>query len=162
VDPMEHIVVSMTSFETSSKAFNVIPAEVELRGTIRTMASDVRVLAEQRIKDIARLTAEAYGAVAEITYMPGYPVMVNSETQTEFAAKIAKDVAGNCSEAEAIMGSEDFAYMLEERPGAYILLGNGEKSEMVHTVHYDFNDDIIPAGCSWFSEVAEQRMPLAR
>jgi len=161
VDPMEHI-VSMTSFETSSKAFNVIPAEVELRGTIRTMASDVRVLAEQRIKDIARLTAEAYGAVAEITYMPGYPVMVNSETQTEFAAKIAKDVAGNCSEAEAIMGSEDFAYMLEERPGAYILLGNGEKSEMVHTVHYDFNDDIIPAGCSWFSEVAEQRMPLAR
>jgi len=162
VDPMEHIVLSMTSFETSSKAFNVIPAEVELRGTIRTMASDVRVLAEQRVKDIARLTAEAYGAVAEITYMPGYPVMVNSETQTEFAAKIAKDVAGNCTEAEAIMGSEDFSYMLEERPGAYILLGNGEKSEMVHTVHYDFNDDIIPAGCSWFSEVAEQRMPLAR
>ena len=62
--------------------------------------------------------------------------------------------------ADAIMGSEDFSYMLEERPGAYILLGNGENSEQVHTVHYDFNDEIIPAGCSWFSEIAEQGMPL--
>ena len=93
----------------------MIPAEVELRGTIRTMASDVRVLAEQRIKDIARLTAEAYGAVAEITYMPGYPVMVNSETQTEFAAKIRKMLQGTAQELKR--GSEDFSYMLEERLG---------------------------------------------
>ena len=160
VDPMEHVVVSITSFETSSKAYNVIPDEVELRGTIRTMLPEVRMLAEQRIKDIARLNAEAYGAAAEINYMRGYPVMVNSEIQTNYATEIAENISGSCLEADAIMGSEDFSYMLEERPGAYILLGNGEDSEQVHTVHYDFNDEIIPAGCSWFSEIAEQRMPL--
>ena len=160
VDPMEHVVVSITSFETSSKAYNVIPDEVELRGTIRTMLPEVRTMAEQRINDIARLTAEAYGAASEIKFMSGYPVMVNSQTQTDFARKVAEHVSGNCAEADAIMGSEDFSYMLEERPGAYILLGNGEDSEQVHTVHYDFNDEIIPAGCSWFSEIAEQSMPL--
>ena len=160
VDLMEHVVVSITSFETSSKAYNVIPDEVELLGTIRTMLPEVRTLAEQRIKDIARLTAAAYGAAAEIKYMPGYPVIVNSEKQTSFASKIAQEIAGSCGEADAIMGSEDFSYMLQERPGAYILLGNGEDSEQVHTVQYDFNDEIIPAGCSWFSEIAEQRMPL--
>lgn len=162
VDPMEHVVVSITSFETSSNAYNVIPDEVELRGTIRTMLPKVRIMAEQRIKDIACLTAEAYGAVAEINFISGYPVMVNSQTQTDFAAKVAENVSGNCSEADAIMGSEDFSYMLEERPGAYILIGNGENCAQVHTVHYDFNDKIIPAGCSWFAEIAEQRMPLER
>ena len=160
VDPMKHVVVSMTSFETSSRAYNVIPDKVELRGTVRTMLPEVRTMAEQRIKDIARLTAEAYGATTEINFMPGYPVMVNSQTQTDFATKVAENVSGNCAKADAIMGGEDFSYMLKERPGAYILLGNGENSEEVHTVRYDFNDEIIPAGCSWFSEIAEHRMPL--
>ena len=162
VDPMASVVVSMTSFETSSKAYNVIPDQVELRGTIRTMLPEIRTTVEHRIKDIARLTADAYGASAETNFMPGYPVMVNSETQTDFAAKVAENVSGICTEADAVMGSEDFSYMLEERPGAYILLGNGEDSKQVHTVHYDFNDEIIPAGCSWFSEIVEQRMPLER
>ena len=114
----------------------MIPGEVELRGTIRTMMPEVRAMVEHRIKDIVRLTAEAYGAATEIKFMPGYPVMVNSQTQTDFAAKVAENVSGNCAEADAIMGSEDFSYMLEERPGAYILLGNGEDSEQVHTVRY--------------------------
>ena len=92
--------------------------------------------------------------------MPGYPTMVNSEEQTEFAAEVAKEVSGTCDFAEITMGGEDFAYMLEERPGAYILVGNGPSAN-VHTPEYNFNDEAIPAGCSWWAGLAERRMPAA-
>jgi hippurate hydrolase len=147
VDPIEQVVVSVTSFETSSKAFNVIPERVHLRGTVHTMMPEVRDLAEKRILEISRLTAETYGAVADAQYKRSYPVMTNSPEQTEFAAEIAAKIAGKCDEARLVMGGEDFSFMLEERPGAYILLGNGD-SAPVHTERYNFNDEIIPAGCS--------------
>ena len=86
--------------------------------------------------------------------------MVNHQAQTEFAAKVAADVAGSCDEAPMIMGGEEFAFMLEERPGAYILVGNGDTAS-VHHPEYNFNDDAIPAGCSWWAEIVEQRMPAA-
>lgn len=159
IDPIEQVVVSVTSFETSSKAFNVIPERVHLRGTVRTMTSEIRDMAEKRILEISRLTAETYGAVADAQYKRSYPVMKNSPEQTEFAAKVAAKVAGKCNEASLVMGGEDFSFMLEERPGAYILLGNGN-SAPVHTERYNFNDEIIPVGCSWFAELVEQRMPL--
>jgi hippurate hydrolase len=160
-DPVGQIVVSVTSFETSSRAFNVIPQRVTLRGTVRTLSREMRDLAERRLKAIAESTATTFGATAAIDYMRGYPVMVNSEEQTEFAAEVARAVAGQCDEAPLVMGGEDFAYMLEERPGAYILVGNGDTA-MVHHPEYNFNDEAIPAGCSWWAEVVERRLPAAR
>ena len=158
-DPVKQVVVSITSFETSSNAFNVIPQEVKIKGTVRTLDPDVRDLAEKEFLRITELTAEALGGSADAKFTRGYPVMSNTSEQTEFAAKVARDVSGECAEAPLVMGGEDFAYMLEERPGAYILLGNGDSSP-VHHPEYNFNDDAIPFGCSWLVELVEQKMPV--
>ena len=159
-DPVEQIVVSVTSFETSSKAFNVIPQKVQIKGTVRTMSGEMRTLAEKRINEICTGIATTFGGNADVTYHRGYPVMVNHEEQTEFAADVARSISGDCAEAPLVMGGEDFAFMLEERPGAYILVGNGDTA-MVHHPEYNFNDDVIPAGCSWWAGIVEQRMPAA-
>ena len=160
VDPVAQAVVSVTSIESSSKAHNVIPSFVTLRGTVRTLDADVRDIAERRLGEVARGTAAALGAEAEVAYERGYPVMENSEEQTEFAAEVAREVSGECSGSPLVMGGEDFAYMLEERPGAYILVGNGDTAP-VHHPAFDFNDDAIPAGVSWWAGVVERRMPAA-
>ena len=89
--------------------------------------------------------------------MRGYPVMVNTDIETEYAAAAARKISGDCEEAPLVMGGEDFAYLLEERPGAYILVGNGDTA-MVHHPKYNFNDEAIPAGCSWWVEMAESRL----
>jgi amidohydrolase len=159
-DPVEQVVVSVTSMESSSKAFNVIPARHEMRGTVRTLSPEMRAMAERRLTTIVHSVAEAFGAEAELKYHRGYPVRVNHDEQTEFAAEVARAVSGDCAEAPLVMGGEDFAYMLEERPGAYILVGNGDTAP-VHHPEYNFNDEAIPAGCSWWAEIAERRMPLA-
>ncbi len=159
-DPTQEIVVSVTSFVTESQAFNVIPQHVTLRGTVRTLSPEMRDLAEKRIKALAEHTATAYGAQARVDYRRGYPVMINSETETEHAMAAARAVSGQCATAPLVMGGEDFAYMLQERPGAYILVGNGDTAD-VHHPAYDFNDMVIPAGCSFWVELAEQRMPAA-
>ncbi|MDX2485068.1 MAG: M20 aminoacylase family protein [Pseudodonghicola sp.] len=159
-DPIDQVVVSVTSFETSSKAFNVIPQKVHLKGTVRTMSKDMRALAETRINEICNGIAATFGGTVVVDYHRGYPVMVNSEDQTEFAAEVARKVSGNCDDAPLVMGGEDFAFMLEERPGAYILVGNGDTA-MVHHPEYNFNDEAIPAGCSWWAEIVESRMPAA-
>ena len=158
-DPVGNIVVSITSFETSSKAFNVIPQKVHLKGTVRTLSGELRDLAEKRVVEICEGIATTFGAVARVRYERNYPVMVNHEAQTEFAADVARDVSGGCDTAPLVMGGEDFAFMLEERPGAYILIGNGDTA-MVHHPKYNFNDEAIPAGCSWWAGLAEQRMPM--
>ncbi len=159
-DPVDQVVVSVTSFETSSKAFNVIPQQVQIKGTVRTMSTGMRDLAERRIKEICTGISAACGGTADINYMRGYPVMVNSEAQTEFAADVAKSISGQCEDAPLVMGGEDFAFMLEERPGAYILVGNGDTAA-VHHPEYIFNYEAIPAGCSWWAGIVEQRMPAA-
>ena len=159
-DPVHQIVVSVTAFETSSKAFNVIPERVQIKGTVRTMATEMRDLAEKRIKEICSGIAATFGGETDVTYYRGYPVMVNHEEQTEFAAKVARDISGQCDEAPLVMGGEDVAFMLEERPGAYILVGNGDTAA-VHHPKYNFTDEAIPAGCSWWAEIVEQRMPAA-
>jgi hippurate hydrolase len=161
VNPVEQIVVSVTSFVTASTAYNVIPPSVELRGTVRTLTDEVRDGAAARIAEIVEHSAKTFGCTAALEYRPNYPVMANSETETTYAADAACAVAGECGDAPLIMGGEDFSYMLNARPGAYILLGNGAGSD-VHTPHYNFNDDAIPYGCSWFVEMAESRLPLAR
>ncbi|MEO0773558.1 MAG: M20 aminoacylase family protein [Pseudomonadota bacterium] len=158
-DPVEQIVVSVTSMESSSHAFNVIPSSVRLAGTVRTLSNDMRDLAETRMGTLCRHIGEAFGAEIRLDYERNYPVMANHAEQTEFAADVARKVGGDCAEAPLIMGGEDFAFMLEERPGAYILMGNGD-SAPVHHPEYNFNDEAIPMGCSWWAEVAESRMPL--
>ncbi len=160
-NPVGQLVVSVTSFETESKAHNVIPQKVTLRGTVRTLDPDMQDMAEERLKKLAETTAEAYGARADVDYQRGYPVMVNSEEQTDFAAKVAASVSGDCdTNAPLVMGGEDFAFMSNARPGAYILVGNGDTA-MVHHPEYNFDDEAIPAGCSWWAEIVEQRLPAA-
>jgi hippurate hydrolase len=159
-DPIEQVVMSITSFETSSNAFNVIPQKVTMKGTTRTMSTKMRDLVESRLTKIVEGTAENFGATGRLNYQRNYPVTVNHPDQTEFAAEVARKVAGDCGDAEMVMGGEDFAFMLEERPGAYILMGNGTSARLHHP-EYDFNDEVIPAGCSWWAEIVEQRMPAA-
>ncbi len=157
-DPVEQIVVSVTSMETSSHTFNVIPSRVTLMGTVRTLGTETRELAASRMQAICDHIGAAFGGEISLDYEYNYPVMVNHDAQTEFAAEVAKSVSGQCDTAPLVMGGEDFAFMLEERPGAYILVGNGA-SAPVHHPEYNFNDEAIPAGCSWWAGIVEQRMP---
>ena len=159
-DPVDPVVVSVTSIESSSKAFNVIAQRTHLKGTIRTMSKEMRALAEERLKAVAAGVCETFGGTAEIKFYHGYPSMVNHAEQTEFAASVATKISGACEEAPLVMGGEDFAYMLEERPGAYILVGNGDTAS-VHHPEYNFDDEAIPAGCSWWAGIVEERMPAA-
>ena len=157
-DPVQQIVVSVTSFETESKAFNVIPEHVTVKGTVRTMSTEMRDLAAKRLPEIAAGVAQTFGGAMDVNYMKGYPVMANHEEQTAFAAEVATKVSGDCEDAPLVMGGEDFAFMLEERPGAYILVGNGDTAA-VHHPEYNFNDEVIPAGCSWWAGIVEERLP---
>ena len=160
-DPVENIVLSVCGVRTDSEAFNVIPQRVELRGTIRTHDAGMRQLASDRLHAICEHTAASYGATAEVAFVDGYPVMVNHEAETDYARAVALDVSGQCLHAGYNMGGEDFAYMLEQRPGAYIVLGAGEGPGLHHP-EYDFNDEIIPLGCSWFVGMAESRLPISQ
>ncbi|SLN76043.1 M20 aminoacylase family protein [Roseisalinus antarcticus] len=160
VDPVEQCVVSVTALESSSQAYNVLPQRVRMLGTVRTLNEAVRDLAEERLNTIAKGTAEAFGATARVVYKRNYPVMANHEAETGHAADAARAVAGDCDDAPLIMGGEDFAFFLNQRPGAYILVGNGDTAA-VHHPAYNFDDDAIPAGCSWWAEVVERRMPAA-
>lgn len=160
VDPLKQVVVSVCIMRSDSEASNIIPHRVQLGGTVRTLDSGVRDLAQKRLEEIVDLTARAHCCKAEINYERGYPATVNYADNTEFAADAAERVSpGVDRDTPPIMAGEDFSYMLEERPGAYIMLGNGAGAT-VHHPEYDFNDEAIPAGCSWFAEVVERRMPL--
>ncbi len=164
VDPLQNVVLSVCTMSNDSGAFNIIPQTVKLGGTVRTLDADVRDLVEARFKKIVAATAEAYDCTVDITYDRGYPVTVNSDANTVFAADVARQVAGAGAvddNTPPIMAGEDFSYMLEARPGAYIFLGNGEEGAMVHHPEYVFNDDAIPAGCSWLAGMVETRMPAA-
>lgn len=162
-DPLEELVVSICSLRTESDAHNVIPQHVRIKGTVRTLSDDVRDMAEEKLHMIAENTAKAFGAKATITYERGYPVTVNTVENTNFAIEVAKEIAGdgNVEEnAPPLMGSEDFSYMLNERPGAYIGIGNGPGA-FVHHPEYNFNDEIIPAGCSYWARLVETGMPAS-
>lgn len=157
-DPIVQGVVSVTSFETSSHAFNVIPQSVKLRGTVRTHSADLQDLIEQRLGEVATGIATSFGGQAEVDYLRHVPITINTDENTVFAQEVAHSVSGGCVEAPLIMGGEDFAFMLQERPGAFIFLGNGDSASLHHP-DYNFNDETIPAGCSWFAELVERRMP---
>ncbi|MEY8801188.1 M20 aminoacylase family protein [Leisingera sp. XS_AS12] len=160
VDPVLQGVLSITSAETSSKAFNVIPDWAEVRGTIRTHAPAVREQIPQRLRAILGGITRTFGGRGEIDFHLGVPVTINDAVATERARAAAQAVAGGCEEVALAMGGEDFSFMLQERPGAMIRLGNGPSAGLHHP-EYDFNDEIIPAGISWFAELVERRMPAS-
>jgi hippurate hydrolase len=159
-DPLKSLVVSVTSFRTESNSYNVIPQTVQLRGTVRTLSKEIRDMAQEKITQLIKNTALAYGAKVDLDYARGYPVMINSEVETNHMVNVAKKVAGNNNvddNASQVMGAEDFSYMLEERPGAYIRVGNGNTASLHHP-NYDFNDEAIPYGTSFWVELAETRL----
>jgi hippurate hydrolase len=156
VDPLEAAVVSVCVFRAGDTE-NVIPQHAQLRGTVRSLSADVRKLLENRIREVVEGTAQLHGAKATLTYKPGYPVLVNEERKTAFAANVAAEIAGKDKvnqHAKPIMGAEDFAYMLQERPGAFIWLGNGDSAGLHHPA-YNFNDEAIPVGTSYWVRLAE-------
>ncbi len=160
VDPVRRVVLTVGTFETDSSSSNIIAHRVRMGGTVRTLDSECRALAEERVRRIAGDVASAFGAAAEVAWTPGYPVTVNHPDQTAHAAAAARAVAGAVIDnVDPVMPSEDFAYMLERRPGAYMFIGNGD-TPMCHHPAYDFSDETIPAGSSWFVELVEGRMPL--
>jgi amidohydrolase len=161
VDPLEHAVVTIASLHTEGDAFNVIPQTVRLKGTVRTLKPAVQDLVEARIADLAAGVAAAFGAKATVEYVRNYPVTVNADAQTAFAAAVAQEVAGEGAvnlDTPPVMGAEDFSFMLNARPGAFIFMGNGDTAG-VHHPAYDFNDAAIPAGCSYWARLVERAMP---
>ncbi|QIG47808.1 amidohydrolase [Nordella sp. HKS 07] len=155
-DPVDALVVSITKFHAGD-AMNVIPPSAELAGTVRTLSKDVREAAETRIRATVEGVAKALGGAASLDYVRKYPVTVNHEAETQIAIAAARDVMGEGSietEAKPIMGAEDFAFMLEARPGAMIFIGNGDTA-WCHNPEYDFNDEAIPVGVSYWVRLAE-------
>ncbi len=163
VDPVKSAVVSVTKFHVG-EAHNIIAETADLGGTTRTLEPEIRDLAEKRIRQIVQGTAEAYGATARLDYVRNYPVTRNHPEATAFAAAVAGEVAGAervNAETQPLMGGEDFSYMLEERPGAFIFVGNGDSAGL-HNPAYDFNDAVIPIGCSYWVRLVETAQPASR
>ena len=159
VDPLKSGVISATMVRSDAGAHNVIPQVVEIEGTVRSLDPEIRDLLEAGIKRVATHVAAGFGATAEVDYQRGYPVTINHAEATEHAAAAARSIAGDIiTDIEPEMGAEDFSYMLESRPGAYIWLGNGDTAGLHHPA-YNFDDEAIPAGSSWYATMIEQRMP---
>ncbi|MCR6637415.1 M20 aminoacylase family protein [Devosia sp.] len=162
LDPLESAVLSVTMIE-AGEADNVISQTAKITGTVRTLDGGVQDFIEARLGEIVPQFAQSFGASAVIRYARGYPVTVNSAREADFAADVATEVAG----AERVdrntppsMGGEDFSFMLNERPGAYIFIGNGDSSEL-HTDTYDFNDEAIPVGTSYWVRLAETALKVS-
>ncbi len=156
VDPLESAVISMCVFE-AGVVRNVIPQTAELKGTVRTLKAEIRDLVEKRVREVCAGIAQATGTKIDLHYERSYPVVVNHPAQTELAARVAGDIAGapnvNTNMAP-LMGAEDFAYMLEARPGAFVFIGNGDSAGLHHPA-YNFNDDAIAYGTSYWVKLIE-------
>ncbi len=160
VDPLGNAVVSVTTFNAGD-AFNVIPQRAKLTGTARSLDPLVRDLLERRMREVVQNVVAAFGANVHFNYSRNYPVTVNHPEQTAKAIEVARDVAGEkhvATDAPPVMGGEDFSYMLEARPGAFIFIGNGDTAGLHHPA-YDFNDASIAFGSSYWSRLVERLMP---
>ncbi len=156
VDPLEAAVVSICQFQAGT-ADNIIPQTARLSGTARSLTPEVRDLVEKRLFEVVEGTAKLYGAKAKLTYKRDYPVTRNHERQTAFAAEVASSVVGGDRVDDAVapvMGAEDFSFMLEARPGAFIFVGNGDSAGLHHPA-YNFNDELIPFGTSYWVKLVE-------
>src|SRR5262245_34357621 len=160
LDPLKSGVVTVGTFHGGNAA-NVIPQTVELNGTVRTLLAEVRDLLERRVCEVAKSIAEAYGATARVDYRRNYPITVNHPRETDLAVKVAGEIAGAdkvAGDVSPIMAAEDFAFMLEACPGNMIFIGNGDTAACHHPA-YDFNDDAIPHGVSYWVRLVESGMP---
>ncbi len=159
-DPLQSAVVSVSTINSDSSAYNVLAQEVRMKGTIRTLDEEVRQMAEARLRQICDGVAATFGASVKIDFRRGYPVTENAPANTGFAADAARRISASVNEAVApLMAAEDFSYMLQARPGAYIFLGNGNTAPL-HHAGYDFDDEAAPYGASWLAGMAEARMPV--
>jgi hippurate hydrolase len=159
-DPLESIVVSVTALN-AGEAFNVIPQSAEIKGSVRTLTPQMRALAQKRVTEIVEGTMKAFGMKYELEYHLGYPVTFNHAGQTDFVTSVTKETLGSEAietEVPPTMGSEDFSYMLEERPGAFINIGNGDSAGL-HNPAYEFNDAVIPVGVNYWASLIEIAMP---
>ncbi|BAM89376.1 putative amidohydrolase family protein [Bradyrhizobium oligotrophicum S58] len=161
VDPVESAVLSITRFHAGTTADNIIPQTAVIGGTVRTLDEDIRRLMDERFKSVVTGLANGMGVEVEIDYEWGYPVVINHAEQTAFAADVARSVVGNDqvkTDMPPRLGGEDFAYMLQVRPGAFVFMGIGEGAG-VHHPEYDFNDEVIPHGISYWAKLVETAMP---
>ncbi|MES2115118.1 MAG: M20 aminoacylase family protein [Pseudomonadota bacterium] len=172
--PLDTAVLSITQIHAGS-ATNVIPDEAKMVGTVRTFTTPVLDLLETRMGEIARHTAAAFGAEVDFDFKRNYPPLVNHARETAFALEVMKDVAGADNvnpNVEPTMGAEDFAFFLQAKPGCYVFIGNGEGGHrdgghglgpcVLHNASYDFNDDLLPIGASFWVRMAEMSLPLAQ
>ncbi|MGO1163167.1 M20 aminoacylase family protein [Brucella pseudogrignonensis] len=161
IDPLDSAVISITTIH-GGDAFNVIPQSIKLTGTVRTLREEVRNHIEEKLSRAVQGIADAFGAKATLDYQRNYPVTVNHEHETELAALAAEAVSGAdrvTRDMPATLGGEDFAFMLNEVPGAMINIGNGPSANLHHP-KYDFNDDVIAWGCSYWTTLVKQRLPV--
>lgn len=162
VDPVESAVISVTKIEVGDTN-NVIPQTAYMMGTVRTLTPEMRDLVERRMTTVAENLGAAFEANVAFKYQRLYPVTCNHGEQTAFAVDVARDIVGESNVEDAtppIMGGEDFSFMLEARPGAFIFVGQGDTAG-VHHPEYDFNDEIIPIGCSYWVRLVETAMPAS-
>ena len=159
IDPLKRVVVTAGTFKTDSSALNVIANTVELEGSVRSLDEDMRDLVQERLSQVAEGTAAANQCEITIEYERGYPITDNNEEATQHAISVASSVSAVDTDTPPIMPSEDFAYMLMEKPGAFIFLGNGD-SQMLHNPEYIFDDEAIPFGSSWYAGMVEERLPI--
>jgi hippurate hydrolase len=162
IDPLRPVVVTVTQFH-GGDTYNVIPEDVVLRGTVRTLDAGVQADAEAALRRIVEGVAASAGVTAELNYVTGYPPTVNDEAESDFAAGIAAEIVGADNvvrDANPKMGAEDFSFMLNERPGCYVWIGNGpgESGCWLHNPHYDFNDEVLPLGASYWARLVETRL----
>ena len=159
IDPLKRVVVTAGTFKTDSSALNVIANTVELEGSVRSLDEDMRDLVQERLHQVAEGTAAANQCEITIEYERGYPITDNNEDATQHAISVASSVSDVDTDTPPIMPSEDFSYMLMEKPGAFIFLGNGD-SQMLHNPEYIFDDEAIPFGSSWYAGIVEERLPI--
>ena len=146
----------------AGSADNIIPQKAELRGTVRTLKPEIRDLVETRLAEVVAQVGAAYGVRAELHYRRDYPVTVNDEVEAMHVADIAAKVVGERNVDRSIvptMGGEDFSFMLNAVPGAFIFAGVGENVANLHNEEYDFNDELIPVGCSYWATLVETTLP---
>ncbi|AWN44250.1 M20 aminoacylase family protein [Methylobacterium durans] len=163
VDPLHSAVVSVCALE-AGEAFNVLPDCVTLRGTLRALSQEVRDTIKDRVREIVRNVSAAFGAAGEIDFSGSYPVTENHPAETRFMADVAAQIVGEAQVDRAVaplMAAEDFSYMLEHRPGAYIFMGNGPSAGLHHP-EYDFCDEAAPYGASLWARLIETGLPLTR
>ncbi|NPU64633.1 amidohydrolase [Bradyrhizobium sp. 83012] len=163
VDPVESAVLSITRFHSGTTADNIIPQTAVIGGTVRTLNEEIRRLMDERFKAVVNGLASGMGVDVEIDYEWGYPVVVNHVEQTAFAADVARSVVGPdqvTTDMPPKLGGEDFAYMLQARPGAFVFMGIGETAGGLHHPAYDFNDEVIPHGISYWAKLVETAMPV--